>query len=156
MDQQNKGDNKLQNFLNSNAGLTASEIKKLIDDDNLHKDVGFLAETEMGGQLINLYFFDIVEKIRFSKLQKESLRDTSTYNRHIAKALTEIRNALAVLFELKTSDNELKDILEKYLEFNIHVNTDNCWKEFDSLRGYNVFDSFVRNKDIEKFRNYHK
>lgn len=119
-------------------------IRKFIDETSCFSFAGiFSRDPELSEGLKNLYFFDLVEKVRFSKMQQESLRDTSTYNRHIEKSLTEMKNALAVLFELGSEYTEVQSVLEKYFEFTRHVNTSKAWLEFDSLKKYPVFQKFT-------------
>lgn len=110
----------------------------------------FAADVSLSNSLKNFYIFRIIEKIRFAKLQRESLRDTSAYNRHIEKVLTEVKDALRVLFELDTSYDELEAILEKYYEFNRHVNIPSSWIEFFSLKGYDTFNQFIDAKKIDE------
>ncbi len=107
-------------------------------------------DTDLMNSLKNFYIFRIIEKIRFAKMQRESLRDTAAYNRHIEKVLTEIRDALRVLFELNTSYDELEAILEKYYEFNRHVNIAKSWIEFFSLKDYDTFNHFIKAKNIDE------
>lgn len=128
----------------------SSLIKQFIHKTSAYSTMGIFIKDEMlSDELKNLYMFDIVEKIYFSKLQKESLRDTSTYNRHIAKTLTEIRDSVIVLFELQSTNEELISVLEKYYEFNRYVNTPKCWIEFYTLTTYVPFQEFINSKKQE-------
>lgn len=110
----------------------------------------FTTDINLCNSLKNLYIFRIIEKIRFAKMQKDNLSDPAAYKRHTTKALTAIKDALRVLFELNTDYDELKAILEKYYEFNRQVNTTNCWTEFFSLKGYGTFDQFIKEKNIDE------
>ncbi|MFZ7120848.1 MAG: hypothetical protein ACOWWH_07865 [Eubacteriaceae bacterium] len=135
---------------NENAKNLDACIKEFINDTASYKNAGIFAkEAEISDMLKNMYMFDLVEKIRFSKLQKESLRDTSSYNRHIEKSLTNMKNSLIVLFELEADYKEVFAALEKYYEFNRHVNTEKCWSEFNSLKSYSSFNKFLEKKNIE-------
>lgn len=137
-------------YKNDNTKNLDACIKEFINDTASYKNAGIFAkETEMSDMLKNMYMFDLVEKIRFSKLQRESLRDTSSYNRHIEKSLTDMKNALIVLFELEADYKELFTALEKYYEFNRHVNTEKCWSEFNSLESYSSFNKFLEEKGIK-------
>lgn len=110
----------------------------------------FRSDLALADFLKNSYIYRIIEQIRFAKMQRESLRDTTAYNRHIEKILTEVKDALRVLFELGTSYEELEAILEKYYEFNRHVNISSSWIEFFSLKGYETFNRFIKKKNIDE------
>lgn len=132
-------------------------IKKYIDKTSSYKAIAiFEKDDNTKANLKNLYAFDLIEKIRFAKLQKESLRDTSTYNRHIAKSLTEMRNYLIAFFELDCLYEEVEAILEKYMEFNMYVNTSKNWIEFYTLKEYEHFMTFLEKNKSVLIRGYEK
>lgn len=113
------------------------KIKELIEKDDI--------EVEL---VKNIVIFELAEKMRFAKLQRESLRDTSTYNRHIAKSLTEMNHALTILLELGVDYEEISPSLEMYYQFNRHVNTPEHWEEFYYLKKYPLFIKFLEIEDI--------
>lgn len=119
-------------------------VVQLMKDTQLYKLAGiFSNNNDVSERLKNVFLADLVEKIRFSKLQKESLRDTSTYNRHIAKSLTDMKNDIIVLLELKITQEEILPAIEKYYEFNTFVNTEQCWNEAEELKKYKVILDYV-------------
>ena len=110
----------------------------------------FATDINLSNSLKNLYIFRIIEKVRVAKMQRDSLSNPAAYKRHTTKALTAIKNALRVLFELNEGYDELEAILEKYYELNCQVNTTNCWTEFFSLRGHGSFDQFIKERNIDE------
>lgn len=110
----------------------------------------FASDIDLSNALKNLYIFRIIEKVRFAKMQRDSLSDPAAYKRHTTKALTVIKDALRVLFELNADYDELEAILEKYYELNCQVNTTNCWTEFFALKGHGTFDQFIKEKNINE------
>ncbi len=130
-------------------------IHRFIEETGNYQIAGiFKNDIELAGELKNLYMFDLIEKIRFSKMHKESLRDTSTYNRHIKKALTEMRNDLGALFELGADYAETLPVIEKYYEFNRYVNTIRGWNEFYSLKDYPQFQKYLIEKEDTIIHDY--
>lgn len=110
----------------------------------------FTTDTSLSNSLKNLYISRIIEKVRFAKMQKDSLADTAAYKRHTTKTLKIINDALRVLFELDAGYDELEAILEKYCELTRQVNTANCWMEFFSLKEYDIFNQFIEEKNIDE------
>jgi len=134
----------------TNIENTPVLIKQFTDKTLSYNNIGvFAKDGNLSDSLKNLYMYTIIEKIRYAKLQKDSLRDTSSYNRHIAKALTNMRDSLIVLFELGSQYDEVLGVLEKYYEFNRYVNTTKCWTEFYSLMIYLSFSRFAKAKEEE-------
>lgn len=117
---------------------------RYIADAYLYKESGVCSKDDLlCGGLKNRYLFDLIEKVRFAKMQRESLRDTASYNRHIEKAISDMRNDLTVLFELQCTLEETESVLEKYLEYNINVNTSRNWLKLNGLAKYEPFRSFL-------------
>lgn len=133
-------------YNDSNADLSdpVSVFYRYIADSYLYKDASVCQNDELlCGGLKNKYLFDLIEKIRFAKMQRESLRDTTSYNRHIEKSISDMRNDLTVLFELRCTYEETAAVLEKYLEYNINVNTARNWLKLDGLSKYEPFRKFL-------------
>lgn len=150
---------KLLNYLysgeSSDTNQPAVMIHRFIEETGSYQIAAiFKNDIELAGALKNLYMFDLIEKIRFSKMQKESLRDTSTYNRHIEKALTEMRNDLCALFELGADYGETLPVIEKYYEFNRYVNTTKGWNEFYSLKDYPQFQQYLIEREDSIIQDY--
>ncbi len=91
--------------------------------------------------IINNYCSVMANFIVFSTAQRKNLKDTASYNRHIDKALPEMRDSLMILFELRAEEGEYITSLDKYFEFTYYVNTPDSWNLFNSLY---VYESFVK------------
>ena len=107
----------------------------------------FLNDSALTEALKNKYMFELLEKIRFAKMQQESLRDTASYNRHIEKVIGEMKDDFVVLYELKSEPDELSAALEKYLTYTISINTISAWSDFHALSHYAPFADHL--KEIE-------
>ena len=116
----------------------------------------FCQDELLCGALKNRFTFDMIEKIRFSKLQRKNLKDTASYNRHIEKALSEMNGALTALYELGAEDMELEAVLDKYFEFNWYVNTPANWEEFYTLSEYGGFRRFLASRENELLSLYRR
>ncbi len=114
----------------------------------------FYHDEQLAGELKNRYMFDLIEMIRFAKMQRESLRDTASYNRHIEKALGDMKNNLVVLLQLKSTQEELLPVLAKYYEFTKNVNTAKVWVKFHSLYRYDTFELFLKQIKSELLGTY--
>jgi len=95
--------------------------------------------------IINNYCSVMANFIVFSTAQRKNLKDTASYNRHIDKALPEMRDSLMILFELGAKEGEYLTSLEKYFEFTYYVNTRDSWSLFNSLYVYEDFAKYVQN-----------
>ena len=93
----------------------------------------------------NKYFFDAIEKIRYSAMQQRTLQNQEVYLRHVKKVMTELKDDVKNLLELGSSIGELTPILEKYIEYVRAVNTDEVWEEYRELEEFEVFREYVSN-----------
>ncbi len=93
--------------------------------------------------VINNYCSVMANFIVFSTAQRKNLKDTASYNRHIDKALPEMRDSLMILFCLGANEGEYLTSLDKYFEFTYYVNTLDSWNLFNSLYVYESFSAYV-------------
>lgn len=147
----------LYNDSDGDVSDPVSLFYRYIADSYLYKDASVCQDDELlCGGLKNKYLFDLIEKIRFAKMQRESLRDTTSYNRHIEKSISDMRNDLTVLFELGCSLEETEPVLEKYLEYNINVNTARNWLKLDGLSKYVPFRTFLVKSEPQILNLFHR
>ena len=115
-------------------------IEQFFKQADAHACAGvFLNDSALTEALKNKYMFELLEKIRFAKMQKESLRDTASYNRHIEKVIGEMKDDFIVLYELDSEPEELSSALEKYLDYTLSINTISAWTDFHELSHYTSF-----------------
>ena len=103
-------------------------------------------DTLLAANVKNKYMFELIEVIRFAGLQKKNLKDNASYNRHVEKCLTDMMLDLRKVFMLDTDLVEIQMILDKYLEYNIYVNTPKNWVEFHSLSEFEGFRKYLETK----------
>ncbi len=103
----------------------------------------FIADSVIRESVINNYCSVMANFIVFSTAQRKNLKDTASYNRHIDKALPEMRDSLMILFELGANEGEYLTSLDKYFEFTYYVNTPDSWNLFNSLYAYESFVKYV-------------
>lgn len=142
----------LKEFLDSREGLSLEEVKTYMEEQGLQEQANVLKGTSFEEPMKNRCYFELVEKIRFAKMQRESLRDTGAYNRHIAKSIHEMKNELMMLFELGVEKEEIQSVLEKYLEFTGSVGTEQAWEDYDALKAYPLFAEFDSAHDSSRYR----
>ena len=115
-------------------------IEQFFKQADAHACAGvFLNDDALTEALKNKYIFELSEKIRFAIMQKESLRDTASYNRHIEKVIGEMKDDFIVLYELDSDPEELSSALEKYLDYTLSINTISAWTDFYELSHYPLF-----------------
>ena len=110
----------------------------------------FAEDAILRENIINNYCSVMANFIVFSTAQRKNLKDTASYNRHIDKALPEMRDSLMILFELGANEGEYLNSLDKYFEFTYYVNTPDSWALFNSLYAYESFNKYVHSIE-EKF-----
>ncbi|QSX09075.1 hypothetical protein J0B03_03125 [Alkalibacter rhizosphaerae] len=142
----------LRVYVETGKELGLDEIKEFMERNGLEDQAGVLKGTSYEEGLKNRCYFDLAEKIRFAKMQRESLRDTGAYNRHIAKSLREMNRALVILFELGVGRDEVEPVLKQYLEFTGSVQTKEAWEDYDALKVYPMFLEFDRANDAGRYR----
>jgi hypothetical protein len=128
------------------------EIKGFMEERGLQHQAGILKGSRFEEPMKNKCYFDLAEKIRFAKMQRESLRDTGAYNRHIAKSLSEMKQTLVIIFELGIQPEEILPILQQYQEYTGSVQTEQAWADYDALKVYPVFQQFERDHPAERYR----
>lgn len=144
--------NELKGFLESDETRSIEDVKTFISEKELQDQAAVLKGTQFEEGIKNKSYFELAEKIRFAKLQRESLRDTGAYNRHIAKSLHEMKNELMILFELGIEKEEIEAVLEKYLEFTGSVGTKQAWEDYDALKAYPIFSQFDASRNAGRYR----
>lgn len=115
-------------------------IEQFFKQADAHDCAGvFAQDSALSEELKNKYIFELSEKIRYAKMQQESLRDTTSFNRHIEKVIGEMKDDFVVLYELSAAPEEIAPALEKFLEYTISVNTQSAWADFHELSRYAPF-----------------
>lgn len=144
--------NELKEFLESDEKRSMEDVKIFITEKEIHDQAALLKGTLFEEGIKNKSYFELAEKIRFAKLQRESLRDTGAYNRHIAKSLHEMKNELTILFELGIEREEIEAVLDKFLEYTGSVGTKEAWDDYDALKVYPLFSQFDASRNADRYR----
>lgn len=142
----------LKDYLESHDKATIEEIRNQMECKEWYNEANALVGTTMEEPMKNRCYFELAEKIRFAKLQRESLRDTGAYNRHVAKSLHEMKNALEILFQLGVEREEILPVLKQYLELTGSVNTEQGWSDYDALKVYPLFAEFDAGHPSSRYR----
>lgn len=94
--------------------------------------------------LKNEYFFKLIEAVRFAKMQRDKLGDTTVYNRHIIKVLPEMNELLDKLYSMGMNDSELDPAALKYREFVNSAGNEEHKAQMQALRKYAGFDALCK------------
>lgn len=142
----------LKDFIRNHKEAGIEEIRDQLERHQWYDQAHVLVGTPYEELMKNRCYFELAEKIRFAKLQRKSLRDTGAYNRHIAKSLHEMKNALEILFQLGVEREEVLPVLKQFLEFTGSVNTSEGWSDYDDLKSYPVFAAFDATHEAHRYR----